>query len=255
VYKQKEKGMGWMSLSYATQRKVMVGTAVVVLGLGTLGYANSWFGGWLGAKEAPAAAAPAPQIELGALPATAAEALQLQPTDRVLGNFGAPLTVIEYASFTCSHCADFASQTFPQFERDWVNTGKAVYVLRELPWDNLALGMSAVARCVPPEQYYPLAKALFAAQKTIVTSEPLTTIKAVAGQTGLSAAQVDTCIGDANLQREVLRNKEIALKVLGVKGTPAFFINGTPLEGAIDYKAFNAALTKALNEKTNAKAQ
>ncbi len=239
-----------MSLSRATQRTIMAGTAVAVLSLATLGYANSWFGGWFGDNKPQATvAAAAPQVELGALPATPAEALQLQPSDKVLGRFGAPITVIEYASFTCSHCADFATTTFPKFEKEWIETGKAVYVLRELPWDNLALGMSAVARCVPNEQYYAMAKALFAAQKTIVTGEPLPTIKAVAAQAGLSSEQVDACIADANIQRDILRNKEIARSVLAVKGTPAFFINGEAVEGAVDYKTFNEALTKAFNAK------
>lgn len=241
-----------MSLTQKNRHMVMAGTAVIVMTAATFGYANSWFDGLFNPKDANTKVVlePAqPKPDLGVMPATSAEALQIQASDRVMGQFGAPITVIEYASLTCSHCADFATETFPQFEREWVQTGKAVYVLRELPWDNLALGMSTLARCVPTEQYYPMVKALFAAQKTIVTGEPLPTIKAIAAQAGLGSEQVDACIADANLQREVLRNKEIARTYLGVKGTPAFFINGAPLEGAVDYKTLNEALQKALRIK------
>jgi protein-disulfide isomerase len=249
----------WMSLTPRARKIIMATVAAAALGLASLGYTEGWLGGWFKSSKPavatvqPQEAAPSP-TDLGPLPTTAAEALQIQPTDRVLGRFGAPVTVIEYASLTCGHCADFKSKTFPQFQKEWIDTGKVVFVLRELPWDNLALGMSAVARCVAPDQYYPMIDALFAAQKQIVTAaNPLEQVKAVAGGGGLSGAQVEECIANPNLQAEVLRNKNIALNVLQVKGTPAFFINGTEVEGAIEYSKLKTALGAAYATATQTK--
>jgi protein-disulfide isomerase len=218
-------------------------------------YSEGWWSGWLGAKPKPAAVAPMmpAATKLDPLP-TRAAALQLQPNDRVLGQFGAPLTIIEYASMTCSHCAEFNAQTMPQVKREWVETGKAVYVLRDLPWDNLALGLSAITRCVPPTQFYAMTDALFAAQQKMIQGDPMSTIYGVAAQAGLSQADVRACIGNAAQQQEILRSKEIARQVLGVKGTPALFINGTMVAGALKYdelkKTLEAEYAKAVAAKT-----
>ena len=235
-----------MSLSPRTKMVIFTLAVVKLVAVAGIGWAEGWFSGWFGQSK-PVAAAPAaaPQtIEIGAMP-TRTEALALQADDRVMGQFGAPLTIIEYASMTCSHCATFKKETFPEVKKNWVDTGKAVFVLRDLPWDNLALGMSAVARCVAPEQFYPMASALFAAQKKIVTGNPLEEIKAVGAMSGMTPEQVEACIGNTEIQRGIQRSKAIAREVLGVKGTPAFFVNGTELDGAMDYKTFNAALEKA----------
>ena len=252
----------FMSLSKTTRQMILLGTLVPLVAIAGFGWAEGWFGGWF-AKEQPAASAPAKAaeaqtegqtIEIGPMP-TRAQALQLQPDDRVLGQFGAPLTIIEYASMTCGHCATFKKETFPQVKKNWVETGKAVFVLRDLPWDNLALGMSAVARCVPPEQFYPMTSALFAAQKKIVTGNPLEEIKAVGALSGMAPEQVEACIGNMELQRGIQRSKAIAREVLGVKGTPTFFVNGELIDGAKDYATFNAALEKAYAAATKPAAQ
>jgi protein-disulfide isomerase len=232
-----------MSLSPRTRMLLMAIIALKVVALGSYGYAEGWFGGLFGSKPKVEATAPLPQAKnLGEKP-TREQALQIQPNDRVLGRFGAPITIIEYASLTCSHCADFKINTMPSVKRDWIETGKAIYILRDLPWDPLALGMSAVTRCVPPEQFYPLSDAFFAAQKTIITSSnPLATINAVAAQAGFNEAAVQACIRDEPRQQEILRGKEIAQHVLGVKGTPAIFVNGQQVEGAVKYDVLKKTL-------------
>jgi len=247
-----------MALSSRTRMWLMAVVGIKIAAVGGYGYAEGWFGGLFGSKPKAVATAPAATptaaVNLGPLP-TREEALQLQPNDRVLGRFGAPITIIEYASMTCSHCADFKVTTMPNVKRDWLDTGKAVYVLRDLPWDNLALGMSAVARCVPAEQFYAMSDALFAAQKKIITGNPMQEINAVAAQAGLNEAAVQACIGDEARQQEILRSKEIARQVLQVKGTPAIFVNGQPVEGAVKYDVLKKTLDAEYAKATAAQAQ
>lgn len=172
--------------------------------------------------------------------------LQVQPSDRILGNPNAPITVIEYASMTCSHCRDFHQKTLPTLKKDWIDTGKARYILRDLPWDNLALGMSKVARCVPPANYYPMVDALFAAQETIMRGvDTLGEIKKVARLGGLDSAAVEACVKSEPLHAQVLGSKETALKELGVQGTPTIFVNGIKVDGAVRYDVLRKAMEQA----------
>ncbi|MCA3244106.1 MAG: thioredoxin domain-containing protein [Alphaproteobacteria bacterium] len=245
-----------MALNSRTRLWLMAVVGLKVVALGGYGYAEGWFGGLFGGKPKAAAVAPAaPAVANMAPLPSRAQALQIQPNDRVLGRFGAPVTIIEYASMTCSHCADFKETTMPSVTREWLDTGKAVYVLRDLPWDNLALGMSAVARCVPANQFYAMSNALFAAQKRIITGNPMAEINAVAAQAGLNEAAVQACIRDEARQQEILRSKEIARQVLGVKGTPAIFVNGTPVEGAVKYDVLKKTLDAEYAKATAAHAK
>lgn len=194
------------------------------------------------AQGVSATAAPGP-VPAAALPANP---LDIASTDRVLGSPMAPVTIIEYASMTCSHCGDFARETFPLVKKEWIDTGKAKYVLRDLPWDDLALGMSKIARCAPANQFYPLVETFFANQEKIVTGkDPLGEIKKITRVAGMSDAQVETCVKDAALHTEVTGSKDTAMNRLGVKGTPAFFVNGTRVEGAAAYKDFKKNLEDA----------
>lgn len=174
---------------------------------------------------------------------TKEQALTVTTDDRVEGSMMAPVTVIEYASLTCSHCADFFKETYPQFRKEWIETGKAKYVLRDMPWDNLALGMAKVVHCVPAPQFSPLVKSFYAQQMKIITaSDPLAEIKNVAKMAGLSDAQVDSCIKDPGVHAKVTAVKDVGFNVLQVRGTPTFFINGTVVNGAVPYKDLKKTL-------------
>lgn len=173
-------------------------------------------------------------------------ALQVQATDRIMGNPAAPITIIEYASLTCSHCRDFHKQTLPTVKKDWIDTGKARYILRDLPWDNLALGMSKVARCAPAQSFYPLVDAFFTSQEAIVTGvDTLGEIKKVARLAGLDGPAVEACVKDGPLHAQILGSKETALKDLGVTGTPTIFVNGIKVDGAVEYKVLEKSLQQA----------
>ncbi|HYP38382.1 MAG TPA: thioredoxin domain-containing protein, partial [Stellaceae bacterium] len=112
----------------------------------------------------PEAAAPHPML------ADAQTVLQITKDDRILGNPEAPITIVEYASLTCPHCAHFANDVLPEIKKDWIDTGKAKLVLRDFPLDEPALRAAMIARCAPPDRYYAFADTFFAAQEKWVRS-------------------------------------------------------------------------------------
>lgn len=217
----------------------------------------AWFG-WGREEEptapvTPAAVAPAEVMSEGPvqLPEVQAELpeghpLKLQPTDRVLGNADAPITIIEYASLTCSHCAEFHEKAVARIKAEWVDAGKAKYVLRHMPWDNLALGMAKVAYCAEPAMYYPLVDAMFKAQKQIVTGvDTLGEIKKVARLGGVDGEQVESCVKDGPLHAQLNGMKDVAQKELKVNGTPTTFINGIRVDGGVPYEDVEKVLKQA----------
>jgi protein-disulfide isomerase len=224
----------------------VVGTAVLA--------ADSWTG-WLTGNKEPAKPAARPAV-LNPAPAAKpamtqmGNALDIQENDRIVGSMTAPVTMIEYASMTCSHCADFATKVMPKVKAEWVQTGKVKYVLRDLAWDNLAVGMAKVARCAPPRQFLPIADAFFANQERIVMSaDPLGQIKQIASGFGMDSARVEECVKDPTLQTQVEASKKIAMETLGVRGTPSIFVNGKLVENAGDYEVLKKALTEAHAKK------
>lgn len=237
-------------------KKVTIGClllgAVVVAGTVWADGWRSWFGGKDEAK--PMAAAAAPGAPAASPMAMLGNALDIQENDRIVGSMTAPVTLIEYASLTCSHCADFATRTMPSVKKEWVDTGKVKYVMRDLAWDNLAVGMAKIARCAEPAQFFPLTNAFFMNQKMIVTSnDALGEIKKVAAPFGMDEAKVEACIKDGPLQTQVEESKRIAMEVLGVRGTPAIFINGVKVDGAVDYKTLKPTLDTAYAKAIQAK--
>lgn len=233
--------------------KVLLGGVLAVAAVG-VAYAG-WFG-W-GGQDAghrpqvtgvgtPVAEAPVqiPVAVSATLPP--GHPLHVQKFDRVLGDVNAPVTMIEYASMTCSHCAEFHQTTMKDVQREWIDTGKVKYVLRDLPWDNLALGIAKVTRCAEPAMFYPLVTAYFEAQKSIVTGvDTLGEVKKVARLGGMDAAKVEACIQDAPLQALITGVKENGLTQLKITGTPTSFVNGVKVDGGVPYKDLKPVLEGA----------
>ncbi len=191
----------------------------------------------------PAAAQPAK-------PGGAGDLLAVTPQDRVLGKPDAPITIIEYASFTCPHCAHFANEVLPQLKEKWIDTGKAKLVLRDFPLDQTALQAEVVARCAPPDRYFGLAETFFASQdKWAISTDPRAGIERIALLGGMSKKQVETCLSDKKVEDEVATSRLIAAQQLGVDSTPTFFVNGKKFEGAPTIEAFNELLS-GLAEKS-----
>ncbi|MBV9964239.1 MAG: DsbA family protein [Alphaproteobacteria bacterium] len=176
----------------------------------------------------------------------AAKDLAVLPSDRILGKADAPITIIEYASLTCPHCAHFNTQVLPTLKEKWIDTGKAKLVLRDFPLDEPALRAAMVARCAPPDKFYPLVDTFFAQQEQWVTSRDYrAALEKLAKLGGLSDKEFKTCISDKKLEDQVAQSRLTAAQKLGVDATPTFFINGKKFDGAPTVEAFDQALSGA----------
>jgi protein-disulfide isomerase len=176
--------------------------------------------------------------------------LALTKEDRVLGKSDAPITIIEYASMTCPHCAHFAKEVLPKVKEKWIDTGKARLILRDYPLDELALRAAMVARCAPPERFYPLVETLFETQdKWVVGKDWRTALGRIALLAGISQKEFTTCLADKKMEDQVAQSRLTASTQLGVDSTPTFFINGKKFEGAPTVEAFDQLLS-GLAEKS-----
>jgi protein-disulfide isomerase len=172
------------------------------------------------------------------------EALAIQPGDRILGKADAPITIIEYASLTCPHCAHFTVDVLPKLKEKWIDAGKAKLVLRDFPLDEPALRAAMVARCAPPDKFYPLVDTFFAQQENWVTSRDYrAALEKLAKLAGIGDKQFKTCIEDKKLEDQVVQSRLTAAQQLGVNSTPSFFINGKKFEGAPTFEAFDQQLS------------
>ncbi|MGE5270993.1 MAG: DsbA family protein [Thiohalocapsa sp.] len=164
--------------------------------------------------------------------------------DRVLGKAGAPITIIEYASLTCPHCAHFADDVLPHLKQKWIDTGKAKLILRDFPLDEAALRAAMVARCVPPDRFYPLVDTFFASQdKWVVAKDWQDALQHIAQLAGVSKKKFDSCIADKKLEDEVAQSRLTAATQYGVAATPTFFVNGTKFEGEPTVEKFDQLLS------------
>jgi protein-disulfide isomerase len=169
-------------------------------------------------------------------PARAAEAPQISPDDRVLGKADAPITIFEFFSLTCPHCADFEEHTYPKIKADWVDTGKAKIVYRDYPLDGNALKAAMVARCAPPERYAAFVEVLF--QQQMVwgpQKDPTEALKKIAALGGIGPDEFEKCINDQELSKKIVAGEYEAQQKYGVQSTPTFFINGKMVVGALPY--------------------
>lgn len=167
--------------------------------------------------------------------------------DMAKGNPDAPVTVIEYASLTCSHCANFAVNTLPHLVENYVETGEVYYILREFPYDPIATAGFMLARCAGSDRYFGFADTLFERQaQWAFTQTPIEDLKAIARQGGFSEERFDQCMKDEAIFNHV---KEVATRArdkFGVNSTPTFFVNGEKVEGALPWNEFEPIIKKAL---------
>lgn len=179
------------------------------------------------------------------LAAGAARADQAIP-DMVLGNPDAPVTIIEYSSLTCPHCAAFHKETLPRIKREWIDTGKAKLVFRDFPFEGVGLGAAMVARCVGPERYFAFLDTLFATQQQWAYSKnPLTALKNTAKLAGISDDRFQACLSDQRTATAIQAKQKQAQEKWGINSTPSFVIDGELVKGAQPYAEFEKVLARA----------
>ena len=156
------------------------------------------------------------------------ELMQTGPLgEKALGNADAPVTLIEYASMTCSHCANFAVKVYPTLKSRYIDTGKVRYLLREFPLDPLAAAGFMLARCAG-DKYYEVTEALFQTQQRwAFARDPLPQLLAVAKQLGFTQQSFDECLANQKVLDGIDWVRQRGAEKFGVNSTPTFFINGT----------------------------
>ncbi len=173
--------------------------------------------------------------------------LAVQPDDHILGDPKAPITLVEYASFTCPHCAHFATQILPKLKEKWIDTGKVKLVYRDFPLDEAALKASEVAECSGNDRYFALVDLIFSSQpKWAATSDPKTAfddLVKLLRVAGISEGFVKDCLGNDKVSNTVL-NRQLGGKKLGVDSTPTLFVNGQVFKGARSVEEFDSAFGK-----------
>ena len=170
--------------------------------------------------------------------------------DLALGPDDAKVTVVEYASMTCGHCAHFTTDVWPEFKKKYVDTGKVRYVFREFPLDNLAAAASMLARCTGKDKAFPLIEVLFEKQKEWAFGEgnPVPRLFEIAKQAGFTQESFDKCLTDQKLLDDITAGRTRAADVFGVSATPTFFINGKKLDGAPTMEKLDAAIEPLLSK-------
>jgi protein-disulfide isomerase len=160
--------------------------------------------------------------------------------DMVLGKADAPVTIVEYASMTCPHCANFDKTTFPALKSKYIDTGKVRFIFREFPLDELAVAVSMLVRCaatdkatntINGEKANALIEVFFASQDKWATRNPIPALQQITKQAGLSDKSFDECLKDQKLYNDILAMRERGSKEYKVESTPTIFINGKMQRG------------------------
>jgi protein-disulfide isomerase len=165
--------------------------------------------------------------------------------DKVLGRTDAPVTIVEYASATCPHCAAFHKDVFPQLKSEFIDTGKVRFIFREFPFDDLALAAFMLARCAPPDKYFPMIDVLFEQQKVWASKEARTELGKIAQLAGIGEDGFDKCLKNEDLAKGIMAIRDKAANTYGVEATPTFFVNGKELRGEHSIDQFRKLISEA----------
>jgi protein-disulfide isomerase len=215
-----------------TRREFATG-AVALTGIGTL------VGFSLADVQHPALAQNPPLAEL----------MKAGPLGEMsLGNDNAPVTIIEYASMTCPHCAHFHKTTYPELKKKYIDTGKVRFIFREFPLDQLAAAAFMLARCGGKDRYFPLIETLFEQQNDWVVQRPLAPLMSISKQAGISEQAFNECLKNQEVLDGIEEVRQRASQKLNVQSTPTFFINGKLFRGAVTMADLDKEIAPYLKE-------
>jgi protein-disulfide isomerase len=211
---------------------IVAGGAVAVAAIA----AAVWFG------TRPTGPAPAP-VAVQATPDKKA-LLAVQPADHVMGDAKAPILMIEYASFTCPHCAAFHTQILPELKKKWIDTGKVKLVYRDFPLDQMAAKAAQLAECAGNERYFPVADMIFRSQPQWATAtDPIAELAKGLRIAGMGDNEVKACLANTSVADAVVADYRGG-EVLGVNSTPTIFVNGEMFRGGRTVEEFDALFSK-----------
>jgi protein-disulfide isomerase len=170
-------------------------------------------------------------------------------SDMALGPANASVTITEYASMTCPHCAAFNEAVFPKIKSEYIDTGKIRYVFREFPLDIKAAAGSILARCIAKDdsgKYFAVIDMLFKQQSDWVMKNTRETLTRIGKQAGLSQQGVEDCLKDQALFDKIAADQKYAREVLKVHSTPTLFINGEKIKGETSFEEFDKKIKSLL---------
>lgn len=221
--------------------KMIVGIALV-LGLGAAAF-------WFSSSSTTETAASTPLS-----PISAAEAQELDTSgvlEMMMGDADAPITIIEYASYTCPHCARFHQTTFKDIKANYIDTGKVNFIYREVYFDRFGLWAGMIARCAGPERFFGIADLLYEQQADWSRAGEPADVAAALRRLGLSAGmsgeQIDACMQDGEMAQAMVAVYQANAKADNVRATPSFIIDGEPASN-MSYEDFAALLDAKLAE-------
>ena len=232
----------------------MIVGAVVIAGGGIAIY-NATGGKNDPPRQAPVAATPAvvsPTSAAGAVveapePSATFSKIDIASEETVLGKIDAPVTIVEYASMTCPHCARFHNTVLPTIKSEFIDKGQVRLVFRDFPLDNLALTAAVVARCAGPDRFYSFVNALFASQsKWARDRNPMLALSRVARLGGMSQVDFDSCLKKQKVTEGVLAQRLEGDKTYGVRSTPTIIVNGDLFSGGLGIDQLRAVINAKL---------
>jgi len=183
---------------------------------------------------------------------TEADAEAPEVMEMALGAEDAPLTIIEYASFTCPHCKNFHKGAFQQIKSDYIDTGKVRFVYREVYFDRFGLWAGMVARCGGPERYFGIADMIYDQQaEWTAGGDPATiaeNLRTIGRTAGLTTDELDACLTDADKAQAMIAVFEANAEADGVRSTPTFVIDGEVVTGNQNFEDFAEIIDGKLGE-------
>lgn len=207
------------------------------------------------AEEAQPSVQPATQGATAASVETAGpskdELLAINEKDVAFGSKDAPVTIVEYASMSCSHCAAFHNETFSELKTKYIDTGKVRFAFRDFPLDETALRAAMVDRCAAakgPENFLKFQKAFFTTQENWAPKKNFLEVQAnIAKLGGMTSQEFEACIADKDLEKQIMETKLQAVSTLEVRSTPTFFVNGVMHKGARNLEYFSSVIDGILS--------
>jgi len=166
---------------------------------------------------------------------------------RAIGDPNAPVVIVEYASLSCSHCANFHETVYPQLKETYIDTGKVFYILRPAAFDPVATAGFMLAACAGPERYFNFIDVLFDKQaEWVFVEQPMNELRKIAKQGGFTDESFDACMNDQAAYEGIAKATESGYREFNVRSTPTFFINGEKVEGEYPWSEFQPMVEKAL---------
>jgi protein-disulfide isomerase len=225
-------------------RKLLI-TGVVVIAAGVAGFL-----GWQhyamttpAQAQSSAQATPDPDAGTDSKPFDVPLA-KAQPDDLVIGDANAPITMIEYSSLSCPHCARFQKDVMPRIKADFIDKGKVKLVMRDFPLNKPALQGAMMVHCLSPVRAFAMEDLLFKTQDQWLMEDATEPLAAIAANAGMDRKTFDACLADKNGEAKVVATRKAGEDAFGINATPTFIINGIKLEGEQTYDDLKALFTK-----------